>query len=486
MKYKYLLILGFVLFFTVRLIGVGGDITNSDAGRWHRRSEKFLEGLKRGDFKETYQRYHPGVTLMWINATVKQAAFEYQLTYTETPKTLENADYFPVIHGVSKAAMVVVLGVLLALQVYFLSKLFNSKVALVYLFLVSFEPYLVGIHRWFHQTSLETFLAFTSILALLLWYKTGLKKPLIVSAVLLGFSLLAKITTLILGPVFLAIFVTRLLKTKDLKDLWIFAACTIATIFVFFPALWVAPGYVFSKIYGAVSGAVSGDIRSELIPLWVQPFYYLLTLGLKLSPVTLVLGVMSFWNLRKSKDFTVRIFFLTFVVYYLFFTITDQKIDRYSIAFFPIILSLAAVYLAKAKLRVALVWGGLSLAAFGFAVYTYHPVYSAYYSPAFGGTKAALNLGLYDNSGEYFAQAASYLNEKGRGINTWVPNGFESFNYYYKGNTQRGYTTDTSFSVQSFDMTRLNKTSVEDPHCSELVKSFGPRKSPVVFVFGCE
>ena len=84
-----------MLFLFLRLPGLGRDIANSDSIRWHRRSEKFLSALKQRDLSSTYQHYQPGVSLMWINSIVKQAAFSYQLATISSsdnaPKTLENA-----------------------------------------------------------------------------------------------------------------------------------------------------------------------------------------------------------------------------------------------------------------------------------------------------------------------------------------------------------------------------------------------------------
>ena len=74
------------IFLIVRLAGLGKDITNSDAIRWHNRSENFLTALKTGDLKSTYQRYHPGVVLMSVNAFVKQGMFSIQTFYTTSPR----------------------------------------------------------------------------------------------------------------------------------------------------------------------------------------------------------------------------------------------------------------------------------------------------------------------------------------------------------------------------------------------------------------
>jgi hypothetical protein len=111
-------------------------------------------------------------------------------------------------------------------------------------------------------------------------------------------------------------------------------------------------------------------------------------------------------------------------------------------------------------------------------------VYSAYYSPLLGGTEKALSLGIYDNSGEYFSQAALYMNKYGRDVYTYVPDGFSSFNLLYKGKIQREYTDYTSYVIRSYDMQRM---VVTDAKCKKLVKSFGPKNTtPIVYIWGCD
>jgi len=186
---------------------------------------------------------------------------------------------------------------------------------------------------------------------------------------------------------------------------------------------------------------------------------------------------------RIAKDFNIKVLFLSLFNYYLFMTITDQKIDRYSLIFFPFILLLISNYLATVSTKILSVYLITSLLFLTYVVYTYHPVYSAYYSPLFGSTKGALNMGVYDNSGEYFAQAALYLNTKGRDVYTYVPNGFSSFNLYYKGNIQRDRDGNTEYVVTSYDMERLNPA---DNLCTTLDKFFGSKEHTIVFVWRCD
>ena len=121
MNKKYLLIILF-LYLLFRIPKLGEDISNTDSYRWHTRSENFLNALKQGDLNRTYQHYQPGVTLMWLNAFVKQVSFSFQyiLKGEASPATLENADYFPILHKFSKMAIISVLFSLLIIQIILL------------------------------------------------------------------------------------------------------------------------------------------------------------------------------------------------------------------------------------------------------------------------------------------------------------------------------------------------------------------------------
>lgn len=510
-RFRVVLVAGvLVLFIFLRLLGTGYDISNSDAARWHRRSEKFLTALKAGDFASTYQHYQPGVTLMWINAVVKQASFSYQLSQTETPQTLENADYYPVIHGISKTALVLVLAGVLLFQMRLISKLFSLRVALIYGFLLSIEPYMIGIDRWFHLTSLETYLGFTAFLAALRWRKTQDSKTLGLSAVFLALSVLSKLTSLILLPILLLVIAvpsTSALKNMRLKlpALLLFLGIAVATFVVFFPAMWVHPLEVLHKLYSAIFNAVGSDVRATEISGVTSLFFYPLVLVYKLSIVTLILigfllgkavvqhqkrkreGVATEKSIVKfiSADNPLVWVLGYFIFYLIILTIPEKKIDRYALTLIPPLLLLIAAKASTLKTSYLKAFGLMGAGVVYYLLTAVHPIYSAYYTRLLGGTQAALRLGIYDNSGEYFAQAAIYLNDQGRDKYTFVPNNVESFSYYYKGNLQIVLDKNTDYVVESIDINR--KTLHPPPTCPTLEKSFGHQGyEKIVGVYKCK
>jgi len=250
-----------------------------------------------------------------------------------------------------------------------------------------------------------------------------------------------------------------------------------------FPALWVRPGFVLSKIYAAITNAVETGYGNQLNPI-ISIFYYLIILAFKLSPITLGIFMFSLINFKKYKNENILALLGTLVIYLLFLTFSSKKIDRYVLAMIPYIITISAYYLSKVSknsLKLSLSAAGVFLV---YVVVAYHPVYSAYYSPLFGGAKKALHLGVYENSGEYFAQAATYLNDKGRDNLVYIPNNIESFNYFYKGDTQIDPIDPSDYIVSSLDKDRKDIDSLQK--CGQLEKTLGPKNFPALYIFKCK
>lgn len=479
-KFSLAVILILLIFFSLRLPGLGTDISNSDAARWHRRSSDFLTALKSKDFRSTYQHYQPGVTIMWLDSVVSQISFKQQLASGKTPQTLENSDYYPLLHKYTKSLIVFVLSAFLVLQMFLIKRLFNSNVAILFGIFMSVEPYLVGIDRWFHLTSLETYSSFASFLLLLVWYKSSERKYLFGSAIVLAFSVLSKLTSLILGPIFLIIMLLKFKEKKDFSILY-FALIFVFFVFVGFPALITDSLFVFEKLSFAIFKAVGADIRAEILSPYIKPIYYLAILFVKLSPLTFVLAIFTFGNFKRlAKNKLVVLVLLNLVFYFVFLTLASQKIDRYAIVLFPSLILLVSIFVNSLSHRVKVALVGISLVVMGFVTLMHYPVYSAYYSPLIGGTKGALNVGLYDNSGEYYAQAAQFLRTKDRNTYTYLPYNYEAFSYFYNGKMQRSFTPETNYIVTSLN--HLDPI----PECTKVVAAFGSKDASIVYVFSCD
>lgn len=471
------------LFLMVRLIDIGRDISNTDAYRWHIRSQDFLAALKEGDLKSTYQHYQPGVTLMWVNAAIKQAAFtvQYHGLGIKEPKTLENADWYPVIHGMSKAVLVIILCGLLVVQMMLVNHLYDLRTAYLYGFFMAFEPYLIGMDRWFHLTSLETYLGFTSFLFLLWWRKDPQPKKLVSSGIFFALSVLSKMTTLLTAPIY-PLVLARKNYSITLKNIMILVISAVLTFFMLFPALLANPIFVSNQLLSAGSNIATSSNQGVAYRTFVGIFFYYLVLLLKLSPIILALFAGAIIKFRKVfSDRSAMYTLLYIIIYFVALTLAQKKIDRYILAVFPSVILLGTLFtnsLSGKWIRITLASSGVFLIV---TMLIYHPVYSAYYSPLLGGTITARKLGIYDNSGEYFAQSAFYLNNKGRDVKVFVPHGEASFDYYFKGERVHSLEEQPDYIVVSLDVDR----DIENYGCEKLEARAGSREADIVYIFDC-
>lgn len=453
-KTNKILFILLALFLSLRIFGLGSDITNSDAIRWHRRSTNFLNALKQNEYELTYQHYQPGVTLMWLNSVVKHVSLKYQETYQDEVLTLEHAGYYPKIHRTSKIVMVSTLGVLFVIQYFAISKLFNKNTASYYALLISIEPYLIGVDRWFHLTSFETFFAFTAFLLLLLWKEFGKIASLYSSAFLFVLAVYSKLTAIVITLPLLVIFKTAKKKLKPTKSFLIFGVTSLILFFILLPALWVEPGIVLDKFYNAVINAVGSDVRIDQLSPIARNFFYPLILGFKMSPFVLALTVAGLFNIKGYlKHKSLRLVLVYLGTYFVTLSLADKKIDRYALALFPPLILIASYHLQTLKKLTQVTFLTLSITFTIWLVSVHHPVYSSYYSPLFGGGTEAINLGVFENSGEYFAQAAEYLNNKGGRPLVAVPNNIDSFAFYYSGPVTT-ISADGDYIVWSHDIDR--------------------------------
>jgi hypothetical protein len=102
----------------------------------------------------------------------------------------------------------------------------------------------------------------------------------------------------------------------------------------------------------------------------------------------------------------------------------------------------------------------------------YFPIFSAYYSPVFGGTAAAQKTGVYDSSGEYFADAAFYLNNYSRDTVVYLPDNVLTFTPFYKGKTIGKFNNTVDYVVSSIDLFR---DMPKNASCTTLDKTLFPR-----------
>jgi hypothetical protein len=144
---------------------------------------------------------------------------------------------------------------------------------------------------------------------------------------------------------------------------------------------------------------------------------------------------------------------------------------------------ISAVYLATTSQKFQNFIIGLSLIFIIFISFIYTPQYSAYYNPLLGGTKSAIENGIYENGGTYFYDAAKLLNQLDPQKKVYVPNNIEAFSMFYNGKTLRDSSEMKDYVVVSLD---IDRKSFDNLGCENLIQTFGPLDYKVVAIYSCK
>lgn len=506
----------FLIYFIPRIIGLGSDMANIDTMYWYPRMEVFTRKLLQGDFKATYQQYHPGTTLLWMSGFSKytfQKAFEYKYKYDPT--------YIPhqfiKIQFASTFPLVFVISILGTLSYWIISKLHSRKLALIFSVTLSLEPFFLGISKYLHLTALSTMFGFAGFLIFLYFLKYRSKKSLIISGILAGLAISTKVSVLIFQPIIgLSALYVLLMQTKNkkyLKQIWT-AIYTVAiqfiiaaiTFFVVNPFMWVAPIWGLKKIYngGIVNTGFGGGMPDTFTNS--QYLYYLETAFIRTTPILFIAFLCGFVYFfikikQNPKDNLFISTILLFILYYLFLSIPSKLKDRYYVEMMPgliLIASYGIYWLINNlnKLRTSILIG-VYILYMGFVTYTYYPAFSFYHTELIGGPKGLLEKGIRPtNRGEWYAQAAQFLNTQDKTPETKnILMGNESlvktFAPFYYGTTyaELGAIPDNKGHKVHYIITRnLNQKYVPQDVCP-FFKGFGTR-GPLafdnVFVFKCD
>jgi len=122
LKYEIIIAGMFVL---SRMPSLGHDNFNTDVWKWKARIFDFGSGVFYLDFARTIQKYHPGVTLMWLGTLAVKI---YNLCYRTFFGTNPPDNSLTTIFGldfVQKLFVVIAIGICISCIFYVLRKLFG-------------------------------------------------------------------------------------------------------------------------------------------------------------------------------------------------------------------------------------------------------------------------------------------------------------------------------------------------------------------------
>ena len=314
---------------------------NIDAGwQWFRRTAHFWAAIADGQWAETYQ-VHPGVTLMWLSGLALKAG--PGLGGAVTPAMVA-----------AGALPVALVSSLIAPGTFLLWRRLGPGLhgpALLAGALLATEPFLVGHGRTMHLDALLTTFAWLGVLLSLGALRTGRRQTALPAGVLLALAVLTKVAG---GAVALGVGLVGLaglVRPGRGRRFWVLVTLTsvaLATTWVLWPALWVAPLDTLERLLAGVTGEVDRGHRVYFDGAYHAadpgPAYYLAVLQARVSPEVLVAAVVGVgvvaWPRGGHLSTGGRALGSAFLAYSILLgaqILAAKKIDRYVLPFFPLL-----------------------------------------------------------------------------------------------------------------------------------------------------
>ncbi len=448
-----------------RLLALDQFVT-TDERLWLDRSGRFYYALAHHDLAATFQRSHPGVTVMWAGLTGYLRVYP---EYRESRKgqegpiglgTLKRRAFdLPLrILVAGRRTLVLISLLVLGLSFLFARRLFGMLPALTGFLLIAFDPFQIALSRVLHLDGLLADLTLLSLLAFLVYLRERNQVAFVVSAVAAGLAWLTKSTGLFLIPV---VFLLSLLDQLRLKSdsgkftgqrilrwasvLAAWGGIAALIFFVLWPAMWVDPVGSLVRIFADAIGYAQGGHESAVffngkiypdgqIPdIGFYPINFLwrttpaTLLGLLAALVVLVLRKPAFPQSDPAGMDRQRYAMVALLLFALGFgalmTLGLKKFDRYLLPSIPpldLVAGMGLVWLAgwagqrmharwRTTLTAALLLGFVAVqASLAWGAY---PYFFNYYNPLLGGSQRAVEV-MQVGWGEGLDQAARYINDK--------------------------------------------------------------------------
>ena len=487
-----ILIAGVVIAFLMipRTLRLDSGVT-VDEPLWLMRSANFYQALSVRDFKNTYQKEHPGVLVTWAGTAgflrqypdiVKKVDYQFH--------GLPNFYFFLRNHLVdavdvlASGRLFTVLLIVIAsvLTFWYCLKLFGLIPALLGILLIALDPFTISLSRLLHLDGLVSALMLLSLLAFMRFmYQSRRTLDLLVSAVVAGLSWLTKSPAFFLIPFIGALVLLNLIQSWRRPDqrnarviwssvkpvlLWLFVACLIFVLL--WPAMWVNPIWTLRQVFTqaadyAVEGHdhstffngtiyLSGDLAWYFYPV---SFFWRITgvvsIGIFLAILSLFLPKILKLTEEQKRYLLVLLAFS--ILFTIFISLSLKKFDRYqlpiqgpmiliaALGWYTIIQAVSRGLTKIASARTATIgtWAILTCLVLvqSTGVFSTYPYFYNYYNPLLGGIQRAKEV-MMIGRGEELEQAAEYLNAKPHvrklKVISWYNEG--SFTYFFHGTSK--------------------------------------------------
>jgi hypothetical protein len=446
-----------------------------DEPKWLARSANFYKALAEHDAVNTFQREHPGVTVMWAGALgMLQALPAYDRLapgYFDSGNPgfadwlKANTSLTPLELLVAERRWIVfMLALLTAVAFLPLRRLLGEAPAIVAVLFVAWMPWNIALSRFLHPDGLLSSLCLLALAYFLAWlYGGGRARDLVMSGVIMGLAWLTKTPAALLVPTGAILVATELWATRHrsrtgaasvkpgyswkllLTGYVAWGCVATATFVVLWPAMWVHPTETLAAIAAEMNVYVGGhrnrnffvgQIVDDPGVLFYPVAYYFRSTPA--SIIGLVAATVAAFRQRgpfgqqpvRQTAFGMIVFALVFLVG---MTIPAKKFDRYLLPAFLALDVVAALgwvfiagaaaawfarirgaqYLALRQLRIvfALVLVVALVPLHAYLALVNFPYYLTYYSPLAGGSSVAQRVMLL-GWGEGLDQAAAWLNQQ--------------------------------------------------------------------------
>ncbi len=414
---------------------------------WYPRSVQFWEALAQGNLEDTYQRYHPGVTTMWI-AGFGQRVYALARGWS-TQELLDPPDgplgpQSPPAQAAVATLSLVVSGCIV-LTYILLRRLIGQRAAFAAGCLLALDPFFITHSKIIHLDALMSSFMLLSVLLLVSFLRDDKTIYLIASGVFAGLAFLTKSSSGFLAP-FAALLVVldSLLKERSarlsswrgqvwrvIRSLIVWGLVATCVFFLVWPAMWVKPGEMLGRIAkSALKHAEEPHDRAAFFARRLiddpGPLYYPAVLAWKTTLVTLpsvcaaIVSLAKHWREKSSRPlWYILIYALGFL---LAMTLGAKKLARYMIPVLAALdvlagwgLSRAADAAQRLKWPKKPIWMppaliAVALVGQGVLVLRHHPYYGTHHNLLLGGSRVAQHVLHMGDQGEGLDLAAQFLN----------------------------------------------------------------------------
>lgn len=404
----------FTLVVLSRLPSLGYEMFTTDVWKWKQRIYDFGTGVFTLNFEKTIQRYHPGVSLMWIGSfSVKLFNFIYRAVTGANPPDDQIEVLFQ-LHFLQKLFIVIVIAALFALIFHILKRIIGIKYAVIATSLLALEPFFVALTRVVHLEGLQSTFMLASFLSMYMFVSVPReKKWLYLSSVLAAFAVLTKTSALFLVPFILfLLFSHKFFESRNflrsikwtLPNYVAWLATFIVAFVLIWPAMWTESSLALKTLQrGIVDVGIEGGHLQLFRGEWVEDpgiSFYMQVFILRASEY-LVVGLVGIPFIYKRLDLKRKrfvLFMLSAALLYLVeITIPSKKLDRYllptliflsliSSFFFEWLLNVISKRFSKNFWKSFIVLLILPVVLLG----RHHPDYFSYYNILGGGLKRGI------------------------------------------------------------------------------------------------